>query len=84
MHTVTDAFQSTLWLKQRPPIIFSNYFNKYCSISIIFGKQNLTTLPNVYTCRWNMFTKQSTSLGKFYINYFTLCIRNCSRSPVIL
>jgi len=30
------------------PVIFSNTLNKYCSVSIIFGTQNLLTVPNVY------------------------------------
>jgi len=40
----------TLWLKNQTPVIFSNDFNKYWSIYIIFGTQNKQWVSDVYMC----------------------------------
>jgi len=45
------------------PITFSNDFNKYWPVSIIFSRQNLQRVSNASFVAQKFVTKSSTSLG---------------------
>ena len=43
--------------KNRPPAILTNNFDKYWSVSLIFGRPNLQRVSNVYMHRLTVLTK---------------------------
>jgi len=50
-------------VKKWTPVIFSNDFNKYWSVSAIFGTENTQSVPDVHMCNLRVLMKQGISLG---------------------
>jgi len=66
----------TLWFKKTDPTIFSKKFNKYWSISIIFGRQNLKKVSNVHICSIThtqpFYSSGTTQVSLYQKVYFTI------------
>jgi len=63
---------------------FSNNFNRYWSISIIFGRRNLQKLSNVHICNLIILIKQGTSLGQFHYTHFILCVKKLDPCIIVI
>ena len=73
--------------KNRTPVIFSNNFNKYLSIFIIFGADNKQCVSNVHVCNLRVLMKQDRLIQ---LASDSSCVRRffthlrCNFTPVIL
>jgi len=56
----------TMWLKNWTSVIFSNNFNKYYSVLIIFGIANLKRIFSLQVSNWWVFIKYGISLLYFH------------------